>query len=78
MTKTYDIEELAEEQNMTGYLRQGMLLGHLWGSKVDALAMMSEENPDVYSPNKLIVKVPHPTKDTTLVYTLVTESVVEE
>ncbi len=73
-----DIDELAEEQGMTGYLRQGMLLGHLWGGKIEALAMVNEDNHDVYSPNKLIIKMPHPTRDTTLVYTLVTESVVEE
>ena len=72
------VDELAEEQGMTGYLRQGMLLGHLWGSKVEALAVMDKDNPDVYSPDRLIINVPHPTNDTTLVYTLVTESVVEK
>ena len=75
MTKTYDIEEQAEEQGMTGYLRQGMLLGHLWSCKVEALPVMDGSN---YSTDKLIIRVAHPTKDTTLVYTLVTESVVEE
>ena len=78
MTKTYDIEELAEEQNMTSYLRQGMLLGHLLSLNVAALPSMDEDHPDTYSRDKLIIKVAHPTKDTTLVYTLVTESVVEE
>ena len=72
---TTDIDELAEEQGMTGYLRQGMLLGHLWGSKIEALPIMDGSN---YSPDKLIIKVPHPINDTTLIYTLVTESVVEE
>ena len=78
MTETYGIEELAEEQGMTGYLRQGMLLGHLWSLKVNASAVMDKDHPDLYSARKLIVRVEHPTKDTTLVYTLVTESVVEE
>ena len=74
MTKTYGIEEQAEEQGMIDYLHQGMLLGHLWGKKVEALPVMDGSN---YSPNKLIIRVPHPTKDMTLEYTLVTVNLEE-
>ena len=77
MTETYDIEELAEEQNMTGYLRQGILLGTFMSSGIDAVPVFFEGSTN-YTPDKLTIRVPHPIHNTTLVYTMVTESVVEE
>ncbi len=75
---TDDIFALAEDQEMTGYLRQGILLGTLMKGGVDAEPVYIEGSRN-YTPNLLTIKVPHPTKDdTTLVYTIVTESVVEE
>ena len=77
MSEATDINELAEEQGMTGYLRQGILLGTFMSSGIDAVPVFFEDSAN-YTPDKLVIRVPHPIKDTTLAYTLVTESVVEE
>ena len=72
-----DIFAMAENQEMSGYLHQGILLGTLLKGGVDVLPVFVEASRN-YTPDKLTVRVAHPTKDTTLVYTIVTESVVEE
>ncbi len=72
MSSTYD----DDTEEMTGYLHQGMLLGHLLAQGVRAAPVMQEENPNDYTPNKLTIKIPHPTKEkVTMRYTLVTEEV---
>jgi len=74
MSSTYDINN----EEMAGYLHQGMLLGHLMLESVKAEPVFVDGTRN-YTPDKLVVKIPHPTKEnTTLVYTLITESVVEE
>ncbi len=77
MSSTYDIEEMAEEQGATGYLRQGILLGTLMKHGIDAAPTFVEGTGN-YTPDTLIIKVPHPVNDTTLVYTVVTTSAEEE
>ncbi len=75
---TDDVFQMAEDQEMTGYLRQGILLGTLMKGGTDVMPVFVEGSRN-YTPDKLTVRVPHPTKDDiTLVYTIVTESVVEE
>ena len=77
MTSKYDEDYADLDQEMTGYLHQGILLGTLMKGGTDVKPVFFKDSTN-YTPDKLIVRVAHPTKDTTLVYTIVTESVVEE